>query len=164
MMKFSMLKYSYLIYFLNIIFVVLSYFVGIKEYAFFLFLAVFASFFAMIIWERKEKIAYEELWRNCTKWSKAIAFVSFAYGFINFFLCIYFLREGGPYVDQGVYCIWNHGFIREITKEEYERLLLVEGRMITGHMLIFSAFPMLFFSARHKIRTHEQMKSAQEFL
>jgi hypothetical protein len=72
---------------------------------------------------------------------------SFIYTLGNNLISILLLWEGGPEIENGVYCLWNHGFIREITKEEYDYLSLVETRFATGHTLTFSAAPMLIFSA-----------------
>lgn len=41
-------------------------------------------------------------------------------------LCMFLLREGGPSVHEGVYCLWNHRFIREISYEEFLRLSRIE--------------------------------------
>ena len=51
---------------------------------------------------------------------------------------IFMLSEGRPRpsVDNGIYCIWNHGFIREISKEEYIRLSRIERTMFSS-MLAF---------------------------
>jgi len=73
--------------------------------------------------------------------------VSIFYTVGNSFISILILWEGGPRIEDGVYCLWNHGFIREITKEEYDYLSLVESRFTTGHILAFSAGPMSVFSA-----------------
>lgn len=71
--------------------------------------------------------------------------LSLLYTLCNGIVSFIILWEGGPSIENGVYCLWNHGFIREITKEEYDYLSLVEARFSTGHMLIFTAAPMLFF-------------------
>ena len=73
--------------------------------------------------------------------------ISFIYTLGNSLISILILWEGGPEIENGVYCLWNHGFIREITKEEYDYLSLVEARFTTGHILAFSAAPLLVFSA-----------------
>lgn len=70
---------------------------------------------------------------------------------IVFPVCMILLGEDGPHIENGVYCLWNHGFIREITAAEYEALLKVEARMFFGHMLAFTGMPVAFFSARKKI-------------
>ena len=36
------------------------------------------------------------------------------------------LGDGGPGIQDGVYCLWNHGFVREITEAEYLHLCRAE--------------------------------------
>ena len=48
--------------------------------------------------------------------------LSLIYTLGNSLLSILILWKGGPEIENGVYCLWNHGFIREITKEEYDYL------------------------------------------
>lgn len=56
------------------------------------------------------------------------------YGFVM-------LREGGPFIDNGIYCLWDHGFIREISWEEYIRLSRIERTMFSSILaLIRSGF------------------------
>ena len=55
--------------------------------------------------------------------------------------CFIMLREGGPSIDNGIYCLWNHGFIREITQEEYIRLSRIERTFFSSMLaLIRSGF------------------------
>ena len=44
-------------------------------------------------------------------------------------LGMFLLREGGPRIQDGAYVLWNHRVIREITREEYLRLSIVERGM-----------------------------------
>ena len=39
---------------------------------------------------------------------------------------LFLLRKGGPHVEDGVYLLWDHGPIREITQKEYLRLCTIE--------------------------------------
>lgn len=74
------------------------------------------------------------------------------YGILIFFLGMFLLRNGGPHIHEGAYCLWNHGFIREITEGEYRALSRVEGSMFAGLHLFFSTVTMAFFTGREKIR------------
>ena len=77
---------------------------------------------------------------NAPKWARWAARISTAYTIINFFVCVFLLREGGPGIQDGIYCIENHGdFIREINYEEYMHLMRVESRFFYGHLLVFTA-------------------------
>ena len=152
MRRFGAFQYACLVWLINMIFVILSYFIpGLIHIHPVLLVAIFVSFAMMIVTWKKEQIQFAQILEFSKTWVIAIAIVSILYGFVNFFVCLYLLREGGPHIDNGIYCLWNHGFIREITKAEYEALLKVEGRMFTGHSLIFSALPVVFFSAHTNI-------------
>lgn len=152
MRRFEFHQYSHLVWCVNAVLIILSYFVNGLAYAsVFLFIAAGISFGAMIILEKKENFGLDRILKYSTTRSKVIALMSIIYTFVNFFICMIPLLEGGPHIDNGVYCLWNHGFIREITKEEYDALMIVEGRLFTGHFLVFSALPLVFFSARKNI-------------
>lgn len=152
--RFGMFGYSCLLWTINMILIVLSYFVtGIVYAAPFLMIAIFIAFFMMIVTARKEHTDLKHILKTSAGWTKIIAFVSIAYTLVNFAVCMILLREGGPHIDNGVYCLWNHGFIREITKHEYDSLMRVRGRLSTGHMLIFAALPIVFFSSQKQKNT-----------
>lgn len=78
------------------------------------------------------------------------------YVVLNGVINMIILRGGGPEIVDGTYCLWNHGFIREITEEEYNKLSLAESRFFTGHLLAFSAAPMLFFSTLRERKILQQ--------
>ena len=153
MRRFGFYEYSCLIWCINVVLSVLYYFVsGLVNTAVFLFIAVSISFGAMIhLGKRKENFGLDRIFKYSTTWSKVIALISIIYTVVSFCICMTVLSGGGPHIHNGVYCLWNHGFIREITKEEYDALLIVEGRLFTGHLLTFSALPIVYFSARKNI-------------
>ena len=43
-----------------------------------------------------------------------------------FLLGMFLLREGGPMIRDGAYVLWDHRVIREITREEYFHLCMIE--------------------------------------
>ena len=149
MRRFDMFQYSCLLWLVNAVLVILSYFVaGLINTALILFPAAFVSFGMMIFLRGKEQVDFLQTWKNSATWSKVITIISVIYTFVNFIICIFLLRDGGPHIDNGMYCLWNHGFVREITEEEYNALLIVEGRLFIGHILFLSAIPVMFFSGR----------------
>lgn len=79
-----------------------------------------------------------------------ITAVCAAYTDFNFLLCMFLLRKGGPGIENGQYALMNHGFVRYISREEYERLSLVESRFFTGHLLVFTASSMQVLAGRRK--------------
>ena len=159
MRRFGFYQYSCIVWCVNVVLVILSYFVsGLVYIAVFFFIAVFISFGAMISLEKKEEnFGLDRIFKYSTTWSKIIAFLSIVYTVVSFFICIAILCNGAPHIHNGVYCLWNGTFIREIAKEEYNALVIVEGRLLTGHALTFSAIPVVYFSARKNIlNSHKQ--------
>ena len=152
MFSFGMFEYSLLVWLVNAALALVSYVWSPPGGALALmFPAVFVSFAMMTRFARKDGIGLAEVWGNSAAWARGIAIGSILYTAVNFPVCMILLGEGGPHIENGVYCLWNHGFIREITAAEYEALLKVEARMFLGHMLAFTGMPMAFFSARKKI-------------
>ena len=82
--------------------------------------------------------------------------ISYFYTAVNFAICAFILRDGGPMIDNGVYCLWNHGFVRELTLEEYQYYLLVDARFFWGHLVLFAAAPMEAFAARYRQKKKQQ--------
>lgn len=75
--------------------------------------------------------------------------VTTAYVVFNIIYNCYILRNGGGELKDGVYWLINLGErIREITQEEYGKLLLAEYRMFTGHILFFYALVVMFYKGR----------------
>lgn len=133
------------VWLVNVLAVVLSYFLSMMWAWAFLVLAVFVVWPPTVVRVRKWTREGEPLFRKKPPaWVIGAAAVSVAYTFVNFIVCLTQLREGGPMLVDGVYCLWNHGFIREISFEEYTRLQLIEGRLFVGHLLTFTGLPMLF--------------------
>ena len=154
--RYGMYEYSCLLWIINVILVVLSYFVtGVAYAAPICMLAAFIVFFVMIVTAQKEQLNLKQIWKDSAGWTKAIALVSIIYTFVNFVVCMLLLWEGGPHIEDGVYCLWNHGFVRQITKQEYDSLMRVRGRLSTGHILIFAALPIVFFSAQKQKKIAE---------
>ena len=153
MRRFGFYEYSCLIWCVNIVLIILSYFInGLIYLAPLFFIAVLISYGGMIHMEKwKEHFGLDRIFKYSTTCSKTIALMSIIYAFLNGFICGISLFDGSPHIDNGVYCLWNHGFIREITKEEYDALMIVEGRLFIGYYLVFSAIPIVYFSARKNI-------------
>ena len=144
--------YSVAVWMLALVSAVLACFTGMNSwYASVLFL-IMPEWFAMIHTANREKITQYEILTACPQNIKRSSLCCIAYGIINFSLGMFLLRNGGPEIREDVYCLWNHGFIQEITESEYMSLLRTEGRMFTGNFLIFSTIAMAYFSAREKIR------------
>jgi hypothetical protein len=83
---------------------------------------------------------------------RQISAVCTAYTAFNFVLCMILLREGGPGIENGQYALMNHGFVRYISREEFERLSLIESRLFTGHFLVFTANSMQVLAGRRQCK------------
>ncbi|MCA9536477.1 MAG: hypothetical protein KC593_22495 [Myxococcales bacterium] len=67
------------------------------------------------------------------------------YVLYNFFASI--PAGGTPDLRDGVYVLHNHGtVVREITLAEYERFRTLTVRGFSGHWMIFSAVPLVFYT------------------
>ena len=141
--------FSLIIWCVNIVLILLSYLI----YQVIIFMPVIFvvtiipfGYFAIKM-RRKQAFEWNPFLYNIPRAIKIAVALSIAYTAINFAFNFYLLREGGPQIIDGVYCLWNHEFIREITKEEYTKLQYAEARLFTGQLLIFSAIPMAYFSS-----------------
>ncbi len=74
----------------------------------------------------------------------AAAIVTLILAFVLAAVCMFRLAEGGPEIKDGVYCLWNHGFVREITREEYLRLRATERSLFCAGIAGLSSFYLLF--------------------
>ena len=152
MRRFGFYRYSCLIWCVNVVLIILSYFIsGVGKTLALLFPAVVIPFGAMIFLDKKENFGFDRIYKNSTRWSKVIALISIIYSFVSSSISMFLLRNGRPHIYRGVYCLWNLGFVREITKEEYNALLPIEERMYITFYLVFSAIPIVYFSARKNI-------------
>lgn len=76
----------------------------------------------------------------------AAAPVVFSYFMFSFFVVLGALRDGQPRESAGrLYLDYKGRFVRDLTPEEYQRLSAIETRLATGHAIIFTAVPALFF-------------------
>jgi len=117
-----------------------------------LILPVFAEFVLMVVLDfrnRDKELEAPAVFR----WLERI---SYFYTIINFVVCSVILRDGGPMIDNGVHCLWNHGFVRELTLEEYQYYLLVDTRFFCGHLVLFAAAPMKAFAARYRKKKEQE--------
>lgn len=68
------------------------------------------------------------------------------YVIFNVIFNCYILRNGGGQYTGGVYYLINLGErIKEISAEEYTKLLLAEYRMFSGHVLVIYALVLTYF-------------------
>ena len=159
MRRFGFYEYSCIVWCINVLLIILSHFISGLVYTALIFeiAVVFLCVIMIRLEKKKRKFGLDRIFKYSTTWSKVIALLSIVYTVVSFSMCIVILCNGAPHIHNGVYCLRNGGFIREITKEEYDALVIVEGRLLTGHALTFSAIPVVYFSARKNIlNSHKQ--------
>lgn len=140
--------YSVIIWWINIAAIVVSYFfVNADVLIIPLFLVIFIEYGNCITkCNERGGLLICGFFKGAPKLIKAAAILSFFYTFINFLANVYILREGSPNFENGMYYLWDHKFIREITRQEYRNFKIAQNRLGIGHILTFSAIPMVFFS------------------
>jgi hypothetical protein len=151
--------FSWIIWSVNIVLILLSYLshevILFMPILFVITLIPFGYF--AIKMRRKQFFDWNSFLYKISKPMKVAVVLSIAYTAINLVINFYLLREGGPQIVDGVYCIWNHGLIREITEAEYIKLQYAEARLFTGQLLVFSAIPMAYFSSTSDTNTSDEV-------
>lgn len=115
------------------------------------FFLIMPEWFMVIHTGNREKRELREVLRSASPLCKKISACCLVYAVFRFALGMYLLRDGGPHIHEGIYCLWDHGFVREITESEYKSLLRTEGQMFTGNFLIFATLAMWYFAGREKL-------------
>lgn len=96
--------------------------------------------------------------RSIPKGIKIMVLLSLLYVFISFFVNGVILAGGAPKVINEIPFQNNHGKLSVITWPEYHKLKSAESRLLTGHMLAFTAIPFACFSGIRKINS-ESLRS-----
>lgn len=85
------------------------------------------------------------------------------YASINFQLFWGSMEGGSPTFDNGSYYLHNHGTkIRDLTEYEYLRFQAYEVRGFSGHWMIFSLIPTIFYFNIARIRNATRRKKQME--
>ena len=147
--------YCLLVFLVNVIAVILTYFVvGMKIAAPFLFFAVLFGFASAILLHRKEDTHIGDAIAESNKWCLLLAAIAILYAIIVGIRCAFLLRNGSSCIENGLYYLTYRGkLIRQITAEEYRSLSLVEGRLFLSGLLPFTAFALVFHSGRKNMYT-----------
>ncbi len=74
---------------------------------------------------------------------------------VNFCISVSTLGNGKHREIDGAYFRWIQGERIEITKEEYNRLEAANSRLFTGHLMLMSVVPLIYFGGRRE-ETEEQ--------
>jgi hypothetical protein len=75
-----------------------------------------------------------------------LAFFLMSYVAFNFIACAIELRFASPAIWSGEYVLQSHGsLVKKLTLSEYTHYQYIEARLFSGHWLIFSFVPMVFY-------------------
>ena len=84
--------------------------------------------------------------------------VLFVYAFVNFMTFMSLMEGGSPVVINEAYYLNDHGrMIRELSPNEYHTFEKYEVRGFSGHWMIFSYIPSVFYAFKDELI--EKMKS-----
>ena len=98
------------------------------------------------------KFDFADVIDNCNKLLLLIGIVLIFYIMLSFFLNINTLSNGSSIIKGNQYfLVFRGNIIREIDWDTYRYLRFAEYRLMTGHALIFSIIPTIFFSSKCKV-------------
>ncbi len=80
--------------------------------------------------------------------------------FFTYALCNFFYNSsivtGNPIIEKGKYFLFNHGAFSEISESQYHKYKFIELRMFSGHWMIFSIIPLIYFKTLGVIKRQTQ--------
>jgi hypothetical protein len=85
------------------------------------------------------------------------------YVVVNFMTLFHSMQDGRPVAEQGKFFLQKHRDqvnIREISEAEYQRRLAYSVRGVSGHCMIFSLLPAIFFLTVHEKLTQQVESSS----
>lgn len=147
----SWFTYSCAVFLTNLILVILSHVVpGLVYAAPIVFIATMVCWGSAIMFHKREETEIGDAFAESDKWCIIVAGIAVIYTIISFIQCMSLLSEGVPFLQNGRFYLYNrgHGIVREITKEEYNSLMIVEGRLFLSGILPFSTLALVFHSGR----------------
>ncbi len=83
-----------------------------------------------------------------------LVIVLFVYGIGNFFYHSSRV-SGNPMKENGKYILFNHGAVTEISELQYHRYKCLYLRIFSGHWLLFSIIPLLYFRTLREIKLYK---------
>jgi hypothetical protein len=126
---------------------------------------IFIPFFAMVFRlsfgkNKIEKIKFLESFNTIIVFKRyfpntnykiaIILLVLFVYVFFNFYFSVNKLTNGTPEILDGKYVLNNHGEITEVDKKQYVEMSYTQLKAFSGHWIIFSVIPLVYFFDRIK--------------
>ncbi len=95
----------------------------------------------------ESQAANQKLITLAPTWMKIIGGLLIAYTVLNFVLFAFNTEGGTPSAENGSYRLHAHGkTIRDLTKQEYEKMGAFISRGFSGCWLLFSFLPLAYFS------------------
>jgi len=154
-----LLAISCLIWMVNLITIVLAHWIpDMSGLVGMLVVVIAVEFFLMLYLCDKNEMGHNVFHKETPKFFRVLGIISLACTLLSAIVFVILFWEGGPEIENGAYCIWNHGFIRQISEAEYLRLRYAENCLLPCYSLAFSATPMAVFSAiRQKKRIQTEI-------
>ena len=153
-LKKHLYKTSIIIFILNIICVILSYFWIYSD------LIIIPMFIVTLFCAGMLVVDYQpdrkaDLWNIFYVGSSVsviiITFICIVYTFANFYISIAILYHGEGIMVDGIYYLRGRGIIlNQISQSEYYKLVLAERRIISAFLLPLSAIPLAYWSSSFK--------------
>ena len=147
-----LLAISCLIWIANLITIVLAHWIpDVSGLVVAMMHVIAIEFFMMIHLCNKNKMEHSVFHKETPTIFKMLVIISLVCTGLSGIIYLALFWEGGPGIENGVYCIWNHGFIRQISEAEYLRLRYAKNCLLPCYTAAFSAAPMaVFFAIRQK--------------
>ena len=80
-----------------------------------------------------------------------ITFICIVYTFVNFYISLAILYHGDAVIVDGIYYLSSRGnILNPISQSEYYKLVLAERRIFSAFLLPLSAIPFAYWSSRYK--------------
>jgi hypothetical protein len=100
-------------------------------------------------------IVFKRYFPNTNHKIGIIIFILFVYVFFNFYFSINKLKNGSPEILDGKYVLNNHGEIIKVDKKQYIIMCYTQLKAFSGHWIIFSIIPLIYFFDRKKGKTKD---------
>jgi hypothetical protein len=95
-------------------------------------------------------IVFKQYFPNTNYKIGIILLVLLVYVFLNFYFSVNKLTNGSPEILEGKYVLNNHGEIMEVNKKQYVEMCYTQIKAFSGHWIIFSIIPLIYFFDRKK--------------
>ena len=96
------------------------------------------------------KIIFKRFFPNTDYEIGIVLLLMLIYVLINFYTSMSILVDGSPEIIDGRYVLNNHGEIVEVDKSQYVKMCYTRVKAFSGHWIIFSIIPYIYFRDKEK--------------